>query len=344
MPDSLSEIDIILHSGRLSYGEWGRLFENKIAEYVGVNYLLATNTYSNAIYVALAGLDIKPGDEIIMSPMACLAANMPVLTYGVKIVWCDIEPSSGAISPDAVKEKISPKTKAILLNHFCGYIGYVEEIRSIADEYGLLVIEDCVEAFGSEYKGLKAGNLYADASIFSFQTVRLPNCIEGGAVCFKSQQNYDKALIARDYGIQRNLFRDVYGEISVDCDVTAYGFGAIPNEVNSYIGCKQLEDLPNLLVKQRENAKKWDEALQNDSRFTILKRKNVNPNYWVYGILARDVSHKLEIILDFRKQGFYASGVHLTNTYYSVFGNQGKFKGAEEFNNKFIAIPSGWWM
>lgn len=335
----LPQLDDILHSGQLSYGIWGRKFENKLRSYIGQNNLMTTNTYSMSINIALTVLDLQPGDEVIASPMSCLASTQPLNAYGLKIKWGDIDPQTGTLNPDSVLSIITSKTKLIFHNHYCGYIGYVDEINAIAREYGIAVIDDCIEAFGSEYKGKTAGNLGTDITVFSFQTVRIPNTIDGGAVVFNDKKLYNKALLVRDQGINRSIFRDKYGEISTTCDISMKGYAGTMSEINSYIGCMQMADIDKLLVKQQDNALKWHAKLGAD--FTYLdSRKEIKPNYWVFGLLTEK---KVADMLYFRQQGFYASGVHLPNTYYSVFGKRINLPGVEEFNRKFLAIPCGWW-
>lgn len=339
MPAELSELENILRSGSLAYGKWGREFENRLSCFVNINNLMTTNSFSSAIQLALTALDLQPGDEVIASPMSCLASNMPLATYGLKVVWADIDPKTGTLSPDSVKQKITNNTKLIFHNHFCGYIGYVDEINTTAKEYGLFVIDDCVEAFGSKYKGNYAGNFGTDITLFSFQTVRLPNTIDGGAIVFKDKDLYEKALLMRDFGISRNIFRDQDGEISKDCDIYMKGYGATMNELNSYIGCVAMGDINTLLAKQKQQAVKWTNIL-GENRIT-LDRDEIEPNYWVYGVVRED---KLDFLRGMKDKGYYASGVHLPNSYYSVFGQQGSLPCVEEFYTKFVAIPCGWWM
>lgn len=338
MPAELPELDTILHSGALAYGKWGKEFEEKLRTFVGVENLLTTNTYAMSIQIALTVLGLRPGDEVISSPMSCLASNQPLNTFGLNVKWADIDPKTGTLCPDSVRKQITPNTKLIFHNHFCGYMGYVDELNAIGREFGIPVIDDCVEAFGSKYKGQVAGNLGTDVTIFSFQTVRLPNTIDGGAVVFKDKKLYEAALLARDFGIRRNIFRDKNGEISPLCDISTPGFGGTMSDVNSYIGCLQMDSLLELLAKQKANAAKWNTEI---NFFKLNGRIEIEPNYWVYGILS---DNKVEDMLSFREQGFYASGVHLPNSYYSAFGEQGHHPGVLEFNNKFIALPCGWWV
>lgn len=343
MPCQLPEIDAILHSGVLSYGKWGRLFETKLGQYIGEDQILAVNSFNSAMLLTLGVIGIEPGDEIIASPMSCLASNQPFVTQHAKVVWADIDPATGTLSPESVRTKITSKTKAIFHNHFCGYPGYIEEINTIGKENGVIVVDDAIEAFATEYKRNKIGNTGADITVYSFQTVRLPNTVDGGAVAFKDTELYNKAIQVRDYGIDRTNFRTSNAEINIHCDISLPGFGCTLSEINSYIGYLQMEEIDRLLSLQRANAIKWMEILKSD--YTDVYPLNFNsqnkPNFWVYGVLT---SNKMSFLDQFRLDGYYASGVHLPNNYYSVFGEKVQLKGVDDFYSKFIALPCGWWV
>lgn len=342
MPLEFPELEKILHSGSLSYGKWGRLFETKLGNYIDENKIITVNSYNSAMLVAITVIGLKSGDEIIASPMSCLASNQPFATQGVKVIWADVDPTTGTLCPDSVRSKITKKTKAIFHNHFCGYVGSIDEINEIGQEKSIIVVDDAIEAFGAEYKGKRIGNTGADITVFSFQTVRLPNIIDGGAISFKSNELYEKALLVRDYGIDRTNFRTKNGEINAICDINIPGFGATLNEVNSYIGCLQMEKIEELIQLQRQNAIIWKKTIiENCPTSTFLvNNKDQLPNYWVFGILNSDKSNLID---QFRKDGFYASSVHLPNNLYSVFGNSENLTGVSEFFSKFIALPCGWW-
>lgn len=342
MPEELSELNEILHSGALAYGKWGWAFEEKLSSFIGNPYIGVVNSFNSAMLVVLTTLGIKPGDEIIASPMSCLASNQPFVSMGAKVIWADIDPTTGTLDPENVKVKITQNTKAIFHNHHCGYPGYIDEINEIGKQHGIFVIDDAIEAFGSEYKGKKIGNTGTDVTVFSFQTVRLPNTIDGGAFSFKNQKLFEKAKRIRDLGVNRNIFRDDLGEISKDCDITEPGYGATLSDVNSYIGVRQMVQLEKLLKKQRINAKNWKSKLSNDfPEYTVLIKTFQNPNYWVFGLF---VPNKVKAIQYFRENGYYASGVHLPNNNYSIFGKHEELSGVNEFYLKFVALPCGWWI
>ena len=343
MPESLSEIDNILHSGALAYGKWGVEFERSIKDFIGCsNEVVAVNSYTSALQVMLCAAGIGPGDEIIASPMCCLASTQPAAALGAKFIWADIDSAHGTLDPDDVEKKISPRTKLIMHNHFCGYPGHIDEINAIGKRHGILVADDCIEAFGAEYKGRKLGNTGTDITTFSFQTVRLPNAIDGGAVIFKDSDQYRRALQVRDFGIARSAFRDSLGEINPHCDIARIGFGATINEIFSYIGFVQMKEITRLLDIQRQNAAMWQQLLATHPSVAALPAAaQTQPSYWVFGVLSDD---KRETIKRFRELGLYASGVHLPNYYYSVFGERSRLKGVEEFYSRFLAVPSGWWV
>ena len=119
MPE-LPDINKILHSGMLAYGNYTKEFEKILKKYFNTEYLIVTNSFNVAISIALATLGISYGDEVIASPMACLASTQPYLANGINIKWADVDPLRGTLLPESVKTQITAKTKAIIHNHYCG--------------------------------------------------------------------------------------------------------------------------------------------------------------------------------------------------------------------------------
>lgn len=334
-------VNEILHSGQLAYGKYGKEFEKDLMKFVGADNLIITNTFNMAILVALSTLGIKAGDTVIVSPMACLASTQPLLSMGIKVLWADVEPTTGTLSPDSVRKLVKLKPNAIIHNHYCGHVGFVDEINSIGKEYNIPVIDDCIEAFGSEYKGKRMGNVGTDVTVFSFGPVRIPNTLDGGAVVFKDKNLYKKSLLVRDAGINRTIFRDELGEINPECDITLIGHSATMDEVSSYIGTQQMKNIEWILNKQRDNAKQWDRVDLVQFGLNPIRQDHSNPNYWVYGTLAKNKRITIQVL---RNRGIYASGVHVKNNIYTVFEDNSILKGVNEFNDMFIALPSGWWI
>ncbi len=340
MPN-LPELDSIMNSGMLAYGTYTMMFEEKLKHYFQTPYVLVTNSFESAISVALLTLNLNYGDEVVASPMACLASTQPYLNCGARVKWCDVLPETGTLSPDALRDVITSRTKVIIHNHFCGYPGMIGEINQVAAEYGIPVIDDGIECFGTEYRGKKIGNCGTDITVFSLNAVRFCTTIDGGVVIFKEREHYEKARLARDSGINRSRFRDELGEISPECDITQKGFSATMSNVNGYIGCQQIEVVDDILSHHRRNAIHWFNTLKDRVGVIPIQCDYGIPNYWVFGIKVND---KRSAIQSFRNDGYYASGVHINNNIYSIFGDKKPLKGVSEFNNHFLALPCGWWV
>jgi degT/dnrJ/eryC1/strS aminotransferase len=119
--------------------------------------------------------------------------------------------------------------------------------------------------------------------------------------------------------------------------------GVTMNEVSSYIGCMQMRHIDSLLAIQRRNAQKWRSELTEEPFFQSLGRSETEPNYWVFGLLAKQ--GRIDGIRHFRTHGYYASSVHLPNYNYSVFGNyENDLPGVREFYEHYLALPCGWWI
>jgi len=345
MPEGLQpELEQILYSGSLAFGKYGRQFETALARFLGNEYLLTTSSYNTAMLMVLSVLGVQAEDEVLASPVSCLASNQPFAVKGVKVVWVDVDPATGTMDMADLRNKITSKTKAIFHNHFCGYVGDTKAVNAIGKEFGIPVVDDAIEAFGSKVGDNYIGNIGSDITVFSFQTVRLPNTIDGGAITFNNKDLFEKARLIRDYGIDRTKFRTDAGEISAACDIELEGYAGLLSEINSFIGYQQIADLPALLDKQTRNAANWDEKLFRTFGFDPLPSLPGNrPNYWVYGTLVNG-QDKQAAILKYRDAGYYATGVHINNNIYSVFGKPYiPLKGVTEFMQNFVAIPCGWW-
>ena len=235
-PEIGLEINEVLAGASLAYGDIGKRFEVHLSEYIGCNQILSCST--NPIYLALLALDLRPGDEVLMSPLTCLMSTQPLALLNLKPVWVDIDPTRGSIDPSDLKSKITSRTRAVILFHWCGYPGYLREIAELCDGEGLVLISDASQAFGSEFEDKQLGSDFlADITCFNFTPVRAPTCLDGGSIAFKSSQYFERAMLCRDLGVNRkfldnnmnvqlslsDIFR-TWGDRVVSSDLTGSNF------------------------------------------------------------------------------------------------------------------------
>ena len=341
MPEGISEaLSEVLYSGKLAFGANGRAFEQALNEYLGTDNAVVVNSFGSAMELILDMYGIGPGDEVILSPMTCLRSSQPVACRGAQAVWADIEPEFGVLSPESVRRKITAKTKLIVNYHHLGYVGFCREIDRIGREYGIPVLEDCLDGIGGEYHHRKVGTL-GDAAAISFDAVRLPNAVEGGAVVFRDPEKAEIARLKRDLGVDRKHYRDENNEIYPGCDIAMTGYACTMSDVNALIALRQMPELDALLTRRHANAAQWAQMIAERQDCRMLSEvPDTVPNHWVAGILT---DRKLELMREFRAKGIYASGVHLQNNHYYVFKNNEALPGVEEFHRRFLALPTGWW-
>jgi dTDP-4-amino-4,6-dideoxygalactose transaminase len=178
----------VLASSQLADGEVGRCFEAALQKYIGNPRLITAADESSAIVLALYLAGVRPGDEVLASPMACLAVNMPVLNLFARVVWCDIDPRTGNLDPAEIGRRATPRTKAVLYSHWAGDVAEIDAINEAARRQGLRVVEDAGEALGAEYRGRKVGNTGSDFVVFSFYANRHLTTGEGAAIAFAEAQ------------------------------------------------------------------------------------------------------------------------------------------------------------
>lgn len=158
-------------------------FENKIAKIIKNKNVLAVNSGTSALQLALRLAGVA-GGEVVTTPMTCFATNAAIVSEGAIPVWADIDPATGNIDPSDILQKITKKTKAIMAIHWGGAPCEIDKINKIASKYNLPVIEDAAQALGSEYAGKPIGS-HSDFVAFSFQAIKIINTVDGGLLATK---------------------------------------------------------------------------------------------------------------------------------------------------------------
>ncbi len=344
VPDSVhNALADVFNSGYLADGDYVRRFEQVLRDYIGNPNLITAGDISTAIMLCLFMAGVRPGDEVIASPVACVATNQPVLNLFARVLWCDVEPGTGNMAPTQIADLITPKTKAILYPHWAGDVAEIDAINKVAHAYGLRVIEDAGEALGAEYRGKKIGNTGTDFAVFSFHAIRHITTGEGAAITFRRAEEAEQGNWLKRYGINRPSFRDVFEEINPGSDIPVAGYNTYMTNISGAIGIEQMKRLPDVVVRHRENGRFYDEALADMSGITVCSRpRHCGSAYWVYTLLAE---RRDDLLRALRERGVYASKVHFRNDIYTCFqSGHRSLPGADEFCGRYLCIPCGWWV
>jgi len=192
--NDIRAVSDVLASGHIAQGEKVKEFEKAVAEFVGVKYAVACSSGTSALHLALLGLGIGEGDEVIMPSYVCASPYLATLHAGGVPKIADINVEDLNISAETVKPLISRKTKAIIVPHMFGNPAEINELL----DFGVPVIEDCAQSLGAEYYGRGVGS-FGDLSMFSFYATKMITTGEGGMVLTNDHDLYAKVAEMRDY-------------------------------------------------------------------------------------------------------------------------------------------------
>jgi len=261
------------------------VFAKKFANFHQCPYCVLTTSGSMALYIAMEALDISYGDEVIVPGMTWIAPVTAVLNVGAVPVMVDVEENTTCMDPKEIEDKITEKTKAILVVHLHCSVANMDEIVRIAKEHNLYIIEDCAEAHGAVWGDCKVGTL-GDIGIFSFNQEKTLTCGEGGAVLTKNPEIYEKLFRTKTDGCALDEKRKILEDDQLIYDDHYMGSNFCMTEFQAAILLSQLEKLPEWLAKKQENAAYLDNSFFNMEgvRPLVQHDKARLCSYYEYGV------------------------------------------------------------
>jgi dTDP-4-amino-4,6-dideoxygalactose transaminase len=257
--EEIEEVVATLRSGWLTSGPRTAQFEREFREYTGARSALAVNSCTAGLHLALAALDIKPGDEVITTPLTFCATVNAILHTGAVPVLADIGPDLN-IDPAAIRAAITSKTKAILPVHMAGLPCDMDSIWQIAREHNLRVVEDAAHAAGTMYKGRQIGSGKSDAVAFSFYATKNITTGEGGMVTTESDELAARMKVLCLHGINRDAWNRYSDKGNWFYEVGECGFKYNMSDVLSAIGIHQLRKIEAMTARRREIVEMYNRA------------------------------------------------------------------------------------
>jgi perosamine synthetase len=338
MPDRASlmpKLESVLYSGMIAEGEAVYEFERKFGEHFDINNVLAMSSGTAALHAALTLAGVGVGDEVISTSMTAEPTNTSILYCGAKVVWADVDPQTGNMDPASVRSKITARTKAILCVHYAGYPVRLRELRAIADECGVSLIEDCAHALGAKYDGRHVGTI-GHYGIYSFQAIKHMTTIDGGVLTVADAAYIPEAKRFRWFGMMKGVPR-------TEVDISTVGYKYNMNNVTATIGLVQLQCIDAVLARHVENGKYFDAAFSKIQGIDFARcESGAQPSYWLYTLLS---DHSDDLEKAFNAAEVSASKLHRPNNFHSIFKSSNhKLPGLEKFYGRLLHIPCGWWV
>lgn len=258
--DDVKAVSEVLMSSFITTGPKVDELERELEKYTGAKYSVVVSNGTAALHCACMAIGLRPGDEVITTPLTFAASANCALYCGAKPVFADIDPETYNIDPEKIKEKITDKTKAIIAVDFAGQSVCSDEIRAICDEYNLVFIEDAAHAIATKYKGKQVGNV-ADITCFSFHPVKTITGGEGGAVMTNNEMYYKRALLARSHGMVRKPedmeIRDPEGPWYYE--IVSLGYNYRMTDFQAALVLSQMKKLNWFVSRRKEIVKYYNE-------------------------------------------------------------------------------------
>ncbi len=337
------DLQPVLESGFISEGPKAKEFEAAFQTWLGNPFTAIVNSGTSALTIALRLAGVGPGDEVISTPMTCLATNEPILAVGGKVVWCDIDPATGCMDPSKLEALITPKTKAVMFVDWAGTPCELDELNAIAHKHGLKTIQDAAHSLGAVYRNHKVGTV-SDYTCFSFQAIKHMTTVDGGAIACFNKEDYDRAVLLRWFGCARGHNTS---PIKWTGDVTEYGYKMHMNDVNATIGLASLAAIDPYIAKHRSNGKLLMELLKDIAEVETMKVPDyTESSFWIFTIKLKDSETREMVSAGLDALGIGNNIVHTRNDAYTLFKDSQvtTLLGMNEFGNRMLNIPCGWWL
>lgn len=325
----------VLDSGQMINGPEVTALEKELADYCQANYALGCGSGTEALSLALHGLGIGTGDEVILPPYTFFATVGSVVRCGATPVFCDIDPVTFNIDPYQIESKITPKTKAIIAVHLFGQCADMDPIWAIAERHGLLVIEDAAQSLGAEYKGRKVGTLGAVACLSFYPSKNLGGFGDSGAVTTNDQGWFEKMRILRQHGMEPRYYHHMVG------------WNGRIDAMQAALLRVKLPHLDRWISERRDAAKRYDALIESNHLQNQLVRPVEAPGrlHTYNQYVVRVKNGKRDELLGYLKsknigcEVYYPLSLHQQPCFKDIGYSFGSFPASEEAQKCTLAFP-----
>jgi len=286
-------------------------FEEEFSNYIGCNYAVAQNSCTASLHLVADALQLKPGDEVIVTPITFVSTVHAISYTGATPVFSDIESDTLNIDYNDIERKITDKTKAVFVVHYAGHPCDMDKIHKICNDKGIEVVEDCAHACGAEYKGKKIGTI-SNLNCFSFHTVKNLSAGEGGMITCNSDW-YDRYFREmRWLGITKSTYDRTANEkvYSWQYWVDKLGYKYHMSDINAAIALVQLQKLDENNNKRRQIANRYNEAFKDLDWLELPVEKDYAKSSWHLYVVKTPNELIRNRLINHLKDKNIATGVH----------------------------------
>jgi dTDP-4-amino-4,6-dideoxygalactose transaminase len=345
--EEIQSVAETLRSGWLTTGAKVHQLEKDFARYTGALNAVAVNSGTAALHLALDAIGIKEGDEVIVPTMTFTATAEVVLYFRAKPVLVDCEPDTLNIDPDKIKEKITPKTRAIIPVHFGGQPCEMDRILNLARKHGLKVVEDAAHALPTHYRGKMVGAI-GDITCFSFYVTKPITTGEGGMATTDNSEWAERMRMMSLHGISKDAWKRYSSEGSWYYEVVSPGYKYNLTDIAAAMGIEQLKKCEKFWQARRRIAAAYDRAFSDVPEIRTPVLRSDGQHAWHLYVIQLNLErlriNRNEFVEALKKENIGTSvhfiPLHLHPYYRNAFGYEpGDFPKASEAFNRIISLP-----
>jgi dTDP-4-amino-4,6-dideoxygalactose transaminase len=328
----------------LGHGKRTREFEAAFADHIGVppEHVAFINSGTAGLYLATELLGLGPADDVVLPSVSFVGAANAIAVTGARPVFCDIDPETLNPSAADVERALTPRTKAVVVLHYGGYPGAVEEIAALCRDRGIQLVEDAACAVMSSVDGVGCGT-FGDFAMWSFDSMKILVTGDGGM------------LYARDPEVARRMHRLAYHGLAQpsgfaasrgvphrwwELDVRDFGRRVVGNDLTAAIGLVQLRRLPEFVARRREIAATYDELLADQDDVALpppLPDGHLSSHYFYWVRLPPAIRD--EVARDLLDRGVYTTFRYAPLHKVSAYASDAVLPGADEAAESTLLLP-----
>ncbi len=322
-------IDDVCYDSAYSDGKYVLEFEKSFARYCSVSHAIAVNSGTSALHLALLSLGIGKGDEVIIPSNTFISTAWAVSYVGAKIIFVDCERDTWQICPNEVEQAITSRTRLIIGVHLYGQPFNVDRIKSIADKYGLYLIEDAAQAHGAKYKRKKVGS-FGEMACFSFYPGKnLGTYGEGGCITTNNNIYKEKIRMLKNHGSRKKYYHDIIG------------YNMRMSGIEGAVLKLKLKYLDSWNQKRLAVSKKYLSDIKNNKISLPATIINTESVFHLF-VITTDRREDLERYL--LEKGIYTGKhypipCHLQKAYHFLGHKVGDFPNSEYLSNHCLSLP-----
>jgi dTDP-4-amino-4,6-dideoxygalactose transaminase len=328
--EALAAIAEVMTTSSFAGGPFVEKFEKNFAEFCQCRYAVGVGSGTDALWIALRGLGIGAGDEVITAPNSFIATAEAISQCGAVPVFVDIDERTYTLNPDLLANAITPRTKAVIPVHLYGQMADMDPIMDMAEKHGLLVIEDAAQAHGAEYKGRRAGSL-GRAGCFSFYPGKnLGAYGEAGAVVTNDEKLAEQMKIFRDHGQHKKYHHNVIG------------WNSRMDGIQGAILDVKLKYLPLWNTARRKNAALYSSLLAGVEGVALpCEAEYARHVYHIYPVRLEKRDEVLSRLAekDISCGIHYPVPIHMQKAYTGTAWSKGTFPLTEKYANEQLSLP-----